>query len=63
MVEVVSVNESDVIVKFLDSNRPSVYFHWPTIEDKCWVPVERITHINIKHILHNSDILINIGNF
>ena len=53
MVEVVSVNESDVIVKFLDSNRPSVYFHWPTIEDKCWVPVERITHINIKHILHN----------
>ena len=34
MVEEVSVEEN-VLVKFLDPNGPSVYFHWPAIEGKC----------------------------
>ena len=44
------VEESDVLVKFLDPNGPSVYFHWPAIEDKCWVPVEHIQMLSIPSV-------------
>ena len=45
MVQEVSVEKNDVLVKFLHPNGPSVYFHWPAIEDKCWVPVEHILQL------------------
>ena len=45
MVEKVSVEENDALVKFLHPNGPSVYFHWPAVEDKCWVPVEHILQL------------------
>ena len=45
MVEEVSVEENDVLMKFLDPNGSSVYFHWPAIEDKCWVPVEHMLQL------------------
>ena len=45
MVEEVSVEENDVLPKFLHPNGPSVYFHWPAIEDKCWVSVEHILQL------------------
>ena len=35
----VSVEENDVLVKFLHPIDPSVYLHWPAIEVKCWLPV------------------------
>ena len=37
--EEVSVEENDVLVKFLHPIDPSVYLHWPGIDIKCWVPV------------------------
>ena len=37
--EEVSVEENDVLVKFLHPIDPSVYLHWPAIDVKCWVPV------------------------
>ena len=37
--EEVSVEENDVLVKFLHPTDPSVYLHWPAIEVKSWVPV------------------------
>ena len=38
----VSVEENDVLVKFLYPINPSLYFHWPAINVKCWVPVNHI---------------------
>ena len=36
--EEVSVEENDVLVKFLHPIDPSVYLlHWPAIDIKCWV--------------------------
>ena len=35
----VSVEENDVLVKFLHPTDPSVYLHWPAIEVKSGVPV------------------------
>ena len=37
--EEISVEENDVLVKFLHPIDPSVYLHWPGIDIKCWVPV------------------------
>ena len=39
IVEEISVEEIDVLVKFLHLIGPSVYLHWPALEDKCLVPV------------------------
>ena len=39
--EEVSVEENDVLVKFLHPTDPSVYLHWPATEVKCWVPVNQ----------------------
>ena len=38
--EEVSVEENDVLVKFLQPIDLSVYLHWPAIDIKCWVPVK-----------------------
>ena len=35
IVEEVSVEENDVLVKFLHPICPSVYPHWPSAKDKC----------------------------
>ena len=40
--EEVSVEENDVLVKFLHLINPSIYLHWPAIELKCWVPVNHV---------------------
>ena len=40
--EEVSVEENDVLVKFLHPIDPSVYLHWPAIDVKCWVPVNHV---------------------
>ena len=45
IVEEVSVEENDVLVKFLHLISPSVYLHWPAIEDKCWVPVNHVLQL------------------
>ena len=37
--EEVSVEENNVVVKFLHPIDPSVYLHWSAIKVKCWVPV------------------------
>lgn len=40
-----SVEESDVLVKLLHPNCPSVYLHLPTTKDKFWVQVEHIVQL------------------
>ena len=40
--EEVSVEENDVLVKFLHPIDPSVYLHWPAIDVKCWVLVNHV---------------------
>ena len=40
--EEVSVEENDVLVKFLHPIDPSVYLHWPAIDVKCWLPVNHV---------------------
>ena len=40
--EEVSVEENDVLVKFLHPIDPSVYLHWPAINVKCWLPVNHV---------------------
>ena len=45
IVEEVSVEENDVLVKFLHPIGPSVYLHWPAIEDKSWVPVNHVLEL------------------
>ena len=40
--EEVSVEENDVLVKFLHPINPSVYLLWPAIDVKCMVPVSPI---------------------
>ena len=37
--EVVSVEQKDVLVQFLNPIDPSVYLSWPAIDGKCWVQV------------------------
>ena len=43
--EDVSVEENDVLLKFLHPIDPSVYLHWPSIDDKCWVPVNHVIQL------------------
>ena len=43
--EEVSVEENDVLVKFLHPTDPSVHLNWPAIDSKCWVPVNHILHL------------------
>ena len=43
--EEVVVEENDVLVKFLHPIDPSVYFHWPAVEVKCWVPVNHVLQL------------------
>ena len=38
----VSVEENDVLLKFLHPTDPSVYLHWCSIDIKCWVPVNHV---------------------
>ena len=42
--EEVSVEENDVLVKFLHLINP-LYLHWPAIELKCWVPVNHVLQL------------------
>ena len=43
--EEVSVEENDVLVKFLHPIDPSVYLHWPAIDVKCWVSVKHVLQL------------------
>ena len=43
--EDVSVEENDVLLKLLHPIDPSVYLHWPSIDDKCWVPVNHVIQL------------------
>ena len=43
--EEISVEENDVLVKFLHPIDPSVYLHWPAIDVKCWVPVNHVLQL------------------
>ena len=45
--EDISVEENYVLLKFLHSIDPSVYLHWPSIDNKCWVPVIQLLLIII----------------
>ena len=40
--EEVSVEENDVLVKFLHPIDPSVHLHWLAIDGKCWVEVNHV---------------------
>ena len=40
--EEVSVEKSDVLVKFLHPIDPSVCLQWPVVDGKCWVSVNHI---------------------
>ena len=40
-----SVEENDVLLKFLHPIDPSVYFHWPSTDVKCWVPVNHVLQL------------------
>ena len=40
-----SVEENNVLVKFLHPIDPSVYLHWPTIDAKCCVPVNHVLQL------------------
>ena len=55
IVEEFSVEENDVLVKFLHPTGPSVYLHWPAIEDKCWVPVNHVLQLLLIPIFNNSE--------
>ena len=43
--EEVSVEENNVLLKFLHPIDPSVYLHWPSIDAKCWVPVNHVLQL------------------
>ena len=43
--EEVSVEENNVLLKFLHPIDPSVYLHWPSIDVKCWVPVNYVLQL------------------
>ena len=43
--EEVSVEENNVLVKFLHAIDPSVYLHWPAIDVKCYVPVNHVLQL------------------
>ena len=43
--EEVSVEENDVLLKFLHPIDPSVYLHWPSTDVKCWVPVNHVLQL------------------
>ena len=45
--EDISVEENYVLLKFLHPIDPSVYLHWPSIDNKCWVPVIQLLLIII----------------
>ena len=44
--EGVSVDENDVLVKFLHPIDLSVYIHWPAFDIKYWVPVNHALNSN-----------------
>ena len=44
--EEVSVEENDVLVKFLHPIDPSVNLHWPAFDIKYWVPVNHTRDFN-----------------
>lgn len=35
-----SEEENDLLVKFMHPHGPFISFHWPSREDKCWVPTQ-----------------------
>ena len=43
--EEVSVEENDVLVKFLHPTDPSVHLHWPANDDKCCMLVHDILQL------------------
>ena len=43
--EEVSVKGNDVLVKFLHPIDSSLYLHWPAIDIKCWVPVNKVLQL------------------
>ena len=43
--EEVSVEENDVLLKFLHPVDPSVYLHCSSIDNKCWVPVNHVLQL------------------
>ena len=43
--EEISVEENNVLVKFLHPIDPSVYLHWPAIDIKCCVPVIHVLQL------------------
>ena len=43
--EEVSVEESDVVVKFLHPIDPPVYLYWPASDVKCWMPVNHLLQL------------------
>ena len=52
--EKVSVEENDVLMKFLHPFDPSVYLHWPATEVKCWVPVNHLLQLLSIPIINTS---------
>ena len=44
--ENVSVEENDVMMKFLHPIDPSVYLHWPAFDVKNWVQVNQALDSN-----------------
>ena len=34
--------ENDIRINFLHPHGPSKYFHWPSHEDICWVPLSHV---------------------
>ena len=43
--EEVSVEENDVLVKFLHPTDPSVHLHWPASDGKCWAQVNHVLQL------------------
>ena len=42
MIEDISVENKDVLVKFMTPAGPAPSFKWPRHEDICWVPIYRV---------------------
>ena len=53
--EEVSVEENDVLVKFLHPVDPSVHLHWPAIDSKCRVPVNHVLQLLLIPTVKTSE--------
>jgi len=42
LVEKADNSEEDVCINFLHPNGPSAFFHWPSHDERCWVPLMHI---------------------